>query len=64
MTRIGGLGVLHHAALHARSVSAENHIGMGFDEERVLHVARWMIFGKVHRTKHVPVVFYFRTIGE
>ena len=59
-----GRRVFHHAALHARSVRAQDHIGMRFHEESVLHVACRMIFGKVHCAKHMPVVFDLRTVGE
>ena len=64
ITRIGGAVVFHHAALHARSVRAQDHIGMRLHEESVLHVACRMIFGKVHRAKHMPVVFDLRTVGK
>ena len=60
----GRLLLLHHAALHAGSVGAKDDVGMALDEECVLHVTCRVVVGKVHRAKHVPVVFHLRTIGE
>lgn len=43
---------------------AEHNVGMLFYEESILHVAGGMIFGKVHRREHMPVVFHFGTISH
>ena len=59
----GGLGVLHDAALHRRGVGAQEHVGVALYEECVLHVARGMVFSKVERREHVPVILDFRALG-
>ena len=43
-----GLARLHHAALYATGVCAQDDVGVCLDEECVLHVACGMILGEVH----------------
>ena len=59
----------HNTALHTRGVCAQDDavryvFCVVFNEERVLHVACRMIFGKIHGGEYMPVVFYFRPIGN
>ncbi len=45
----GGLRLLHHPALHTGGMRTEDYIGAVLDEEGVLHIARRMVLGEVHR---------------
>ena len=58
------LGNLHHTRLHRRSVGAQQNVGAALYEECILHVACRMVFGKVERREHMPVVFHLRTLGN
>ena len=51
-----GLLLLHGAHLQRRGVRAQQHIGVQFDEEGVLHVAGGVFLGEVEGGEHVPVV--------
>ena len=37
---------------------------MGLNEERVLHVASWVVVGKVHGTIYVPVILNLGALGQ
>ena len=41
--------LFHHACLYRTGVSAQNDVWMRFYKESVLHIACWMVVGKVHR---------------
>ena len=60
----GGLCLLHHTCLHAAGMRAEDDVGVRFHEERILHVTRRMVVGKVHAAIYVPVVFHLRSLGQ
>ena len=45
-------------------MGAQQYIGVALYEEGVLHVACRMVFGKVERREHVPVIFDFGAFGN
>ena len=57
------LAVFHYTTLHGTCVSSKQYVWT-FHKECVLHVARRVVGGKIHRGKHVPVVLYFRTLSQ
>lgn len=64
-----GLGGLHHACLHRACVAAQQYVlgdvvGVLLNEEGVLHVAGWMVGGKVHLGEHVQVVLRLGSVGK
>ena len=61
--------MFHSSCLYGRGVSAKYdvlfHIFLiGFDEESILHITCRMVFGKIHGSEYVQVVFYFGTVGN
>ena len=63
------LRMFHSSCLYGRGVSAKYdvlfHIFLiGFDEESILHITCRMVFGKIHGSEYVQVVFYFGTVGN
>src|SRR5256712_13557323 len=53
------LPTLHRSNLHVRSVRSQQEL-IDIEKERVLHVARWMIWSEVERLEVVPIRFYLR----
>ena len=56
--------MLHRAGLYRRGVGAKQNIGRTLNEESILHVAGGVVFGKVQRREHMPVVLDFGTFGN
>ena len=56
--------LFHYSCLNGRGVGAQKHVRLPLDEERVLHVAGWMVGSKVKSREHMPVILYFRTLGD
>lgn len=59
----------HDACLYGTCVAAQDYVfgyvvGVGFHEERVLHVACRMVGCEVHLSKYVQVVLHFGPVGE
>ena len=60
----GRLVVFHIAHLYRGGVRAQQHVGIGLDKKRVLHIARRVIFGQVECGKVVPIVLNFWAFGN
>ncbi len=60
----------HHARLNARSVRTQQHVGWFLNadcflyKEGILHVARWVLWGKIQHAVHMFIVLNFRTFGH
>ena len=60
----GRLCLFHDARLHAAGVRAKDDVRMRLHEERVLHVASWMVVSKVQAAVNVPVVLHLRAFCQ
>ena len=60
----GWLRLLHHSGLHTTGVAAKDDIRMRLHEERVLHIASWMIISKIQTAVYVPIILHFRTFSK
>ena len=56
--------MLHGAYLDRRGMCAQQDVGILFDEERVLHVARRVFGREVERREDMPVVLDFGSVGH
>ena len=64
-----GLCRFHHAGLHGTGVAAQDDVlcyvvGICFNEEGVLHVARRMVCGEVHLREYVHVILHLGAVGQ
>ena len=67
MTRIGGFCAQHGAHLHRRGVGAQQHaraVRLRVEEERVVHVARRMVFREIELGEVVVVGLDVRPFGD
>src|SRR3989344_546083 len=55
---------LHVADLHVAGVRSQHHPGLILKEERILHVARRVVFRDVQSIEIVPFVFHQGSLGE
>src|SRR5258706_12745868 len=59
----GRLLLLHQSDLNIRSVSAQQDVGIFFNEERILHLTRRVIWRKIQCSEIVPIIFYLGPIS-